>query len=340
MGTMRTVRAQNLEDRAYYEELYDPDMREPGRPAKAAGKRKVKKSQAAAVAELADEAIGLEAGFVTTYQPARYETEFLESSLRQFYDGDLIVDVMASIKGGKEANVYRCKASPALGVEYVAAKVYRPRKFRNLRNDKLYREGRAVLAADGRPVKKTDHRIMRAINKKSTFGVQVSHTSWLMYEFTTLQRLSRAGAAVPTPYAVAENAILMGYIGDGQRAAPALNEIDLSRDEAHRLFDVVLDSVERMLQTGYVHGDLSPYNILYWEGAITLIDFPQVTDIRSNPSARSILHRDVQRVCSYFQARGVECHAESLVAGLWSRYRAKSEMDLLADLSRSEPEAE
>ena len=101
---------------------------------------------------------------------------------------------------------------------------------------------------------------------------------------------------MPRPYAVSENAILMAYVGDGGRAAPTLHETDIDPREATRLFDVVMDNVERMMRYGVIHGDLSAYNILYWEGDITLIDFPQVTDIHANPHAGRILQRDLRRV--------------------------------------------
>src|SRR5436305_7994656 len=55
-----------------------------------------------------------------------------------------------------------------------------------------------------------------------------------------------------------------------------------------------------------VHGDLSAYNLLYWEGKLTLIDFPQGTSSHANQSAHVILHRDVQRVCEYFARRSEE----------------------------------
>ena len=48
--------------------------------------------------------------------------------------------------------VYRCEAHPSMGVEWIAAKVYRPRQFRNLSNDAMYREGRHFLTLEeGRP---------------------------------------------------------------------------------------------------------------------------------------------------------------------------------------------
>jgi RIO kinase 1 len=324
-----------------YEQQFDPewaDQRSDRRQPKS--KRKAKKSTHQAVAELTDEAAGLEAGFNTTYQPARYETEWLLSALRSFYDLGLITDVLAQVKGGKEANVYRCKADPSLGVEFLAAKVYRPRKFRNLRNDKTYREGRQILKADGRPAKDNDHRLMRALNKKTAFGVQVAHTSWLMHEYSTLGRLHSAGAAVPKPIAVAENAILMGYVGDARLAAPTLHETSLGADESQRLFRAVLDNIELMLQHGLIHGDLSAYNILYWQGEITLIDFPQVTEVNTNSSARSILQRDVQRICEYFTQQGVSSNPGALANGFWHRYTKTRVEDLLADFSRTWEEEE
>ena len=278
-----------------------------------------KKSRSQIIAEIA-EPIGLEDEFKTTYQPARYEAGWLLYSLRSFYDQDLISDVLTQVKGGKEANVYCCQAHPATGLTLLAAKIYRPRMFRNLRNDKMYREGRTILKADGRPVKKNDHRTMRAIGKKSTFGAQVQHTSWLMHEYTTLERLYQAGGAVPQPIAAAENAILMSYHGDTQMAAPPLSEVTLDANEANHLFQEILGNVELMLQHELIHGDLSAYNILYWAGNITIIDFPQVVNCYTNPNADVIFQRDIKRVCEYFARQGVQCDAETITATLWQRY--------------------
>jgi catechol 2,3-dioxygenase-like lactoylglutathione lyase family enzyme len=45
-----------------------------------------------------------------------------------------ILDVLRRVKGGKEANVYCCRTHPSTGVDLLAAKLYRPRMFRNLRS--------------------------------------------------------------------------------------------------------------------------------------------------------------------------------------------------------------
>lgn len=318
-----------------YEDLFDPlaTDRQARRKRKPKAKHVPKKAARETLSEVA-ETQGLEGGFQTTYVPGLFEEGWLLQSLEGFYNQSLITDVLARVKGGKEANVYRCAAHPSLGLELVAAKVYRPQMFRNLRNDKIYREGRAVLNENGNAVKKTDHRVMRALDKKTGFGVEVAHTSWLMYEYKTLHTLYEAGASVPRPITTSSNAILMGYIGDEHMAAPALNEVTLDRDEAESLFNDVIRNIELMLQHGMIHGDLSAYNILYWEGEVVLIDFPQVTDSRSNSQAYMILKRDITRVCEYFSGQGLRCNPSGILDRLWRRYAAKDARALAADMSR------
>ncbi len=317
-----------------YETLFDPMKhdRKARRGRKPSPTHKPKKAKQAVVTEIADNA-SAEVSFETTYQPGHFEQGWLLESLRPFYDRGLITDVLARIKGGKEANVYRCEAHPGTGLKLVAAKVYRPRMFRNLRNDKMYRDGREVLTGDGKVIKKTDHRVMRALGKKTEFGEQVAHTSWLMYEYVTLQRLSAAGAAVPQAIANAENALLMGYCGDEKLAAPALSEIRLDPGEAEPLFLEVMRNVEIMLQNGIIHGDLSAYNLLYWEGKVTVIDFPQVTDTRTNSQAYPILQRDITRVCEYFAGYGVRADPDWIMRRLWKRYVELDAKIREADLS-------
>lgn len=322
-----------------YEAQFDPMQtdRQARRKRKPKPVHKPKKSSHEVIAEIA-ETTGLEGGFVTTYQPGLFEEEWLHSSLRPLYEMDMISDVLARIRGGKEASVYRCKATPKTGMSLAAAKVYRPRKFRNLRNDSLYREGRAYLKADGKAIKTNDHRLMRAIGKKTDYGEQLEHTSWLMYEFTTLQKLYSAGAAVPKPLAVSENTILMGYCGDEFTAAPTLNTVTLNQDEARTLLNVVLRNVEIMMRHGLIHGDLSAYNLLYWDEAITLIDFPQVIDFRSNPSAYPVLLRDITRVCEYFATQGVTADAQDITDRLWQHYGGQGTLNQAADASLFEHE--
>ena len=43
---------------------------------------------------------------------------------------------------------------------------------------------------------------------------------------------------------------------------------------AHDLFTRVMRNAELWLAYNVVHGDLSAFNILCWEGNVTIIDFP------------------------------------------------------------------
>lgn len=304
-------------DDAYAEALEDSAFQ--GAGATLGRARKARPKRAARLVDLA-EPEGLEAGLTISYHPGRLEAAWLLESLGQFLDEGLITDVEALVKGGKEANVYRCRAHPRMSAEWLAAKVYRPNKYRNLRNDALYREGREVLAGSGQTIKKREHRAWRAINKRTSFGMELLHTSWLAHEFTALRRLREAGAAVPEPVAMSANCILMGYMGDASRAAPTLHETSLASDEIAPLWREALRNVTLLLQNDMVHGDLSAYNILYWQGRITLIDFPQVVDVHRNPSAEAILRRDIVRLCDFFVPRGVIVDPEALTARLWREY--------------------
>src|SRR5260370_19159075 len=96
----------------------------------------------------------------------------------------------------------------------------------------------------------------------------------------------------------------------------------LSRDDAGPILRTIIDNVTLWIRKHLVHGDLSPYNLLYWEGRIVAIDFPQAVDPRVNPSARSLLGRDLENVCGYFSRYGFRVDANRIAAGLWAEYQA------------------
>lgn len=298
-----------------YEEMFDPMRydRQARRKRKPKVHHQPKKSRQQILAESAEEMQGLEGGFQPTYKPGPFEAGWLLNALKAFYDQGQLKDILGRVKGGKEANVYRCVGEHHL----IAAKVYRPRMFRNLRNDKLYREGRGLVDSEGRAVRSRDYRILKAAEQKTSYGEQVQHTSWLMYEYKSRQTLYDAGASVPQPIATSGNAILMTYLGDEKMGAPALNEVRLSQGEAESFFEEILRNINLMLTHSMIHGDLSPYNVLYWDGKITLIDFPQVTNSRTNSRAYFILRRDVQRICEYFEQYGLSHDYVALTDKLW-----------------------
>ncbi len=264
------------------------------------------------------DAIGNAQVFSPTYQGSRFEREMILNYLGDFYDTHLLSDVLQRVKGGKEANVYCCRAHPSTGAELLAAKIYRPRMLRNLRNDARYRQGRSYLDEFGKVIR--DDRLLVAIKKGSSYGKETAHTSWLEHEYTTLQLLRQAGCSVPRPITVGNNTILMEYIGDLDRAAPTLHEVRLTQVQARTVFDHLLADLEKMLSVGRVHGDLSAFNVLYWEGEGRIIDLPQAVDPRQNTDAWDIFQRDVTRLCQYFQRYGLGRAPAALAAKLWDHY--------------------
>jgi RIO kinase 1 len=276
----------------------------------------LKRAGAEIPTDLAEEDDRLEFDF--TYQASRNERAWLTDSLSYFYEQHWFDDVLHLVKGGKEASVYQCAGNQTTGVDFVAAKVYRPRRFRNLKNDHLYREGRDRLNDEGNVIQ--DGRMYRAMHRRTTYGHQLMHTSWIEHEYQTLQILHAAGADIPTPFTRGHNAILMTFIGDERIAAPTLNTVDLARSEAKSLFERVLYNVDLMLAHDRIHGDLSAYNILYWKGAITFIDFPQAISPRRNRNAYRIFMRDIQRICTYFANQGVVTNPHRIAAKLWTAH--------------------
>jgi RIO kinase 1 len=236
------------------------------------------------------------------------------SQLDELCAADWITEVVGRVKSGKEATVYLCAAHPRTGAEFLAAKVYKSSRFRSFKNDALYQEGRVIL----------DRRLRRAVRAKSDSGRSYQAGAWIDTEYEVLRLLHARGCDVPKPYARSANVILMEYIGDAESAAPPLRAVHLDTAAAHRLFHRLLHNIEVWLACDRVHGDLSAYNVLYWQGHIKVIDFPQAVDPRANFNAQSLLLRDVTNICNYFAKYNITADAEVLLHRLWKNYLRSS----------------
>ena len=88
--------------------------------------------------------------FEPSFTGGRQEIAFLKAALEEFWEDQLITDVVFRVKGGKEANVYACRAHPVTGERLLAATVFRPRRFRAMKNDSLYKQGRTLMDEEGK----------------------------------------------------------------------------------------------------------------------------------------------------------------------------------------------
>jgi RIO kinase 1 len=228
--------------------------------------------------------------------------------LAQFGGQGLITDVLGKVGDGKEASVYLCAAHESVGVEYLAAKVYRASKFRAFRGGRSYAGERMPLSS----------RAKRAMRNKSDTGRLIAHHEWVAWEWETLCRLHDAGADVPEPLASSADAILMELIGDGEAAAPQLRFVDLSLDEAQAAVERLQHNVEIFLDLHLVHGDLSAYNVLWFAGKPWIIDVPQSLNLHTHAGGYEYLRRDVANLERYFARYGLAFGGFAQRA--WNRY--------------------
>lgn len=255
--------------------------------------------------------------FNPTFLSSQRDAPWILSSLTPLYEQKLIVDILHVVKSGKEATVFCCSAHPSTGLEYLAVKVYRPRMFRSLKNDADYRNNRTQRDEQGQVVH-GDNRL-RGVARKTARGHAARVMSWIEYEFDTQRKLYQAGVHVPKPLAQVGNAVLMEYVGDVGAAAPLLRDVRLDAAEVQPLFDRLLEDIELSLANHRVHGDLSEYNILYWQGDVIVIDFAQAVDPLYD-EVFPLFARDIERVCHYFERYGVATDAEHIAGELWTRY--------------------
>ena len=261
--------------------------------------------------------LGVETEFHPTFSASKLERAWILEYLGPFYEDHYITDVLRQVKGGKEATVYCCLAHSRMETKYIAAKVYRPKIFRTLKNDSDYRQGRTMVDEENQVLRGRREKL--AIKKKSDYGQGLLHNAWLSNEYQMLVALHAADVDVPKPIVQSNNTLLMEYLGDAEMPAPSLNAVDLERDEAESLFDRVMRNVEMMLAHNVVHADLSAFNILYWDGDIRIIDLPQAVNPYVNPKAFQMFERDVLRVCQYFQHHLINADASQLAREIWKR---------------------
>ena len=214
------------------------------------------------------------------------------------------------LKTGKEADVFLIeRAVPDAAPQRVllAAKRYRDSDHSSFHRSGVYTEGRSTR----------NTRDARALAKRTEFGREVAALQWSFAEFDALCRMWRLGASVPYPVQVNGTELLMEFIGDADGvAAPRLSQVRADREEMAGLYAQVVAIMTLFAAAGFAHGDLSAYNLLVHEGAVRVIDLPQIVDIVANPQGLDLLHRDCVNVCDWFARRRVECDAEELFAEL------------------------
>ncbi|MCP5026622.1 MAG: serine/threonine protein kinase [Actinomycetia bacterium] len=225
------------------------------------------------------------------------------------------------LKTGKEAQINLIERTGS-NSEFclVARKHYLPREVNQkgtleamgvqrastFRHDVEYREGRQF--------RKTRDR--RAVGRMSTYGKRLLQDRWTGHEHDVMGRLWAAGLSVPYPVGYGDDVFDLEYLGDRSGAAPQLHAARLRGPELTDAYHQLVAGLEIMTTEGIVHGDLSAYNLLWWDHQLWFIDFPQALDIAANLQGFDYLHRDVVNVCAWFGRRGLDVDPDDLFGDL------------------------
>lgn len=224
--------------------------------------------------------------------------KFADPALQELFERGFIQDVIWQLQQGKEATVYVATSEQGL----VAVKVYADIRARSFRNDSVYREGRYI----------GDARIEKAIQDRTNAGISAQLVLWVEQEFMELHSLHHNGIAVPKPIARNGNVIIMEFIGTEDGAAPRLSDLHLSKEDARSAFEQAKNILLGFAKLGRVHGDFSTFNLLWHEGKVYAIDFPQMIRFRENPQADALLRRDIRGLLKTFHKLGIVAEEESL----------------------------
>lgn len=230
-------------------------------------------------------------------------------SLEPLVQDGLVDEVIRPLKSGKEAAVYVVLSEG----EIRCAKVYKEANKRGFHKQALYQEGRKVR----------NTRQARAMEKNTRFGRKQQEEVWQNAEVDALYRLAAAGVRVPQPYNFVEGVLLMELVTDENgAAAPRLNDLELTREQALEYHGLLIKEVVRMLCAGLIHGDLSEFNILVDVCGPVIIDLPQAVDAAANNNAARMLERDVNNLAAYFGRFAPELLATSYGKEIWKLYES------------------
>ena len=214
---------------------------------------------------------------------------------------------MRQLKSGKEADVFVVMC----GEEVRAAKIYKEATNRSFRQAVDYTENRKVK----------NSRQARAMAKGTRYGRQQQEAAWQSAEVDALYRLAAAGVRVPKPHNFLEGVLLMELVADAEgQAAPRLNDLPFTAEEAANHHATLIREVVRMLCAGVVHGDLSEFNILLAADGPVIIDLPQAVDAAGNNHAARMLMRDVNNLRNFFGQFAPPLLATQYGPEIWDLY--------------------
>ncbi|WP_435098573.1 serine/threonine-protein kinase RIO2 [Halarchaeum sp. P4] len=190
-------------------------------------------------------------------------------ALKAFAERDTVSGFGAPLGVGKESDVFEVES-------------YKPLAL------KFHREG---------------YTNFREVQKERDYTSDNDHVSWFYTARKAAEREHEAlhslypDVNVPRPIDQNRHAIVMEKI-DGVE----LNRTKLEDAQAVGVLDLILDEMATAYDEGFVHADISEYNVFVREDGVVLFDWPQSVPT-DHENARELLGRDVRNIVSYFQRK-------------------------------------
>jgi len=95
----------------------------------------------------------------------------------------------------------------------------------------------------------------------------------------------------------------MEFIGKDGVSAPLMKEAELG--DPKQIFRRLLADLKKLFRKAkLVHGDLSEYNVMVWDGKPVIFDLSQTVPLK-HPNAELLLKRDLKNIHRFFTKQGV-----------------------------------
>lgn len=190
-------------------------------------------------------------------------------ALRTFAERDTIEGFGAPLGVGKESDVFEVQS-------------YRPMAL------KFHREG---------------YTNFREVRRERDYTSDKEHLSWFYTARKAAEREYEAlealypDVSVPRPEDQNRHALIMEKIPDAE-----LSRTKLTDEQVRPVLDMILRELAAAYETGYVHADMSQYNVFVGEEGITIFDWPQAVPA-DHENAEEFLARDVRNLFGYFERK-------------------------------------